>query len=176
MNIVRNIVVPFLLGGAIAACSSGSDNDSVFRYISVIDNTHIAVHAHSAADAIVTASGELSIAGKSVAVTPIQQDLLKRYFDGVISLRKDAIATGKAGVGTAEQAIGSVIAGIASGNADKIGTDVDAQAAKVDAAAAMVCKDLAAIHITQDAIADQLPAFQPYAQIGARQVSDCTRG
>ncbi len=173
MNIARNIVIPLVFASAITACSNSGSDNSVFRYINVLDNTHLAVHAHGAADAIVSADGDLSIAGNNIVVTPSERDLLKGYFASIIALRADAIDTGKAGANTAATAIGSVVAGIASGNADKIGDNVDAQAAKVDAAASMVCTDLANIRTAQSAIADQLAAFKPYALIDASQVQDC---
>jgi hypothetical protein len=175
MNAIRNFGIVALLGIGLAACSANND-DSVFRYISVLDDARIAVHAHSAPDAIVSAAGELKIDGKNVAVTPAQKDSLMRYYAIVMALRQDAIATGKAGANTAATAIGSVISGIANGDPNTIGDKVDAQAAKVDAAAAQVCKDLSAIQTAQGEIAGQLAVFKPYALIDARQVQDCEHG
>jgi hypothetical protein len=166
MNIARNILVPLMLTGAVA-CSAGGHDGSITRHVRVIDDSHIAIHADGAPDAIVSADGEFRVAGAAVAVTPDQRQLVSAYFAAVVALRKDAIATGQAGLATAGVALGSVIAGLASGDTDKIDKDVDAQAAKIEAAAAMVCKDVSVVRSRQAALADRLPEFRPYALIDA---------
>ena len=171
MITLRNLSAALTLTILVAACSS--NDNSVFRYISVLDQTRIAVHAHNAADAIVTADGNMSIAGNKVSLTSNQRELLQRYVAAVFALQSDAIATGNAGVHTAATALGSVASGLANGNADKIGDEVDAQAEKVDAAATKVCNDLAALQLNPDLLAAQLTAFKPYALIDAKQVQDC---
>lgn len=173
MNMIRTASLPVLLASVIAACSGGSGGQSVLPRISVVDDSHVAVHARGAPDAIVSANGTLTIADRDVAVTAQQQEALKRYYAGVVAIHKDAIATGKAGLGTAGTALKSVVSGLSSGNPDRIGSEVEAQAAKVEAAAMNVCRDLSVIQTEQTAIAEQLAEFRPYAVIDARSVADC---
>ncbi|HET8940441.1 MAG TPA: DUF2884 family protein [Rudaea sp.] len=173
MKAMRNLFAALTLTLLVAAC--GDNDSSVFRHISVLDHSRIAVHAHNAADAIVTANGDLSIAGNNVVLTAEQRGLLQHYFAAVIALQADAIATGKAGAQTATTALGSVVSGLANGDPDKIGDDIEKQADEVDVAATKVCADLSAIQTNQDAIAAQLPAFKPYASIEAKQALECNR-
>ena len=173
MSMIRNASLPLLLAAVVAACSS--ESRSVLPRISVVDDTHVAVHARGAADAVVSVEGVLTIDGRSVTLTTPQQESLKRYYAGVVALHKDAIATGKAGMRTAGKAIGSVVSGLVNGDTDKIGDKVDAEAAKVDAAAMTVCRDLSVIQAEQVFIAGQLEAFRPYAVIDSRAVADCER-
>lgn len=172
MSMIRKSSLPLLLA-AIAACSS--ESHSILPRISVVDDTHIAVHAGGAADAVVSVDGVLAIAGQNVTVTTQQQESLKRYYAGVIALHGDAIATGAEGMRTAGKALGSVVSGLVNGKADQIGSKVEAQAEKVAAAAMAVCRDLSVIQTEQNLIAGQVDAFRPYAVIDAHVVADCKR-
>jgi hypothetical protein len=174
MSMIRKASLPLLLAAVVAACSS--ENRSVLPRISLVDDTHIAVHARGLADAVVAADGTLAIDGRAVAVTAPQQESLKRYYAGVTALHRDAVATGKAGMRTAGKAIGSVVSGLVNGDTDKIGDKVEAEAAKVEAAAMTVCRDVSAIQAEQIFLTGQLEAFRPYAVIDARSVADCEHG
>jgi hypothetical protein len=167
-----------LLTFVLGACSvqdSGGDHIS-FRHISRIDASHIAVHAQGdIADAIVSSDGGLALDGKTIILSPAQQDDMRAYYAAAEALRRDAIATGKAGLATAASALGSVAKGLASGDPDRIGGDVDAHAAKVEASAAKVCADVADLQARQDAISASLPAFKPYATITDHDAERCDR-
>lgn len=170
---MRNHLIPILSLVILAASGcSHSDHVSVISFIDV-DGGKVALTAPHQSDAVISASGDLSIGNASVTVNAAQRDLLKRYYTTAVSLRDDGIATGKAGLATAGKALGSVASGLASGNTDKIDSEVDASAAKVEAQAARVCKDVAELRTTQEALVSQLPAFQPYARIKARDANEC---
>ncbi|MGH8040732.1 MAG: hypothetical protein ACREPN_01670 [Rudaea sp.] len=158
---------------ALAGCSDRSEGDSVFRHLSILSDHQIAVHAPDRADATITATGDLVIAGKPVTLDAVQQQLAIRYFTSAVALRNDAITTGAAGIATAQQAISSVASGLASGDPDRIGDQVDASAAKVDAAANRVCADLQSLVSAQNGLLQTLPQFLPYASIQAKEVTDC---
>jgi hypothetical protein len=164
---VLNVV---MLCAAIAACSHG---DSEFQHLSVLDDSHVAVHAPGRADAIVSASGALSIAGTPVTVNAAQAQIAARYFTSAVALRDDAMKTGAAGASTAATAIASVAVGLASGNPDSIDAKVNASAAKVEAAADRVCTDVQALTQAQNELAAALPQFKPYATIAAHEANDC---
>jgi hypothetical protein len=161
------------LAVALAGCDDHTGERSTFRHLSVLDATHVAVHARSAPDAVVSSDGSLGIGDQPVTLTPAQQALLKQYFDAAVELNDDAIATGAAGLATAGTAIHSVVTGLASGDPDSIGPKVEAQAAKVEARAGQVCIDLAALYARQQAVADSLVTFRPYATIEAQALDGC---
>lgn len=176
---MRTCLLPMLvlLAAGVAGCNRSSSTTyisggSITNYISIHDGS-VAVHAPGRADADITAAGDLNIAGTNVTLTPAQRDLLKRYYGTALTLRDNGIAVGNAGVATAGKAISSVASGLLSGNVDKIDSDVNASAAKVEAKVALICNGLAELQSTQNAIAVQLPAFQPYALIKAREADDC---
>lgn len=169
----RSAILCMAVLSAVAAGCNGSQGDSEFRHLSVLDDSHVAVHAPGLADAIIGASGTLNIAGTPVAVDAAQARIAARYFASAIALRNDAVKTGAAGASTAATAIASVVEGLASGNPDSIDARVNASAAKVDAAANKVCADVQALAKAQDELAAALPRFKPYATIAAREVNDC---
>ena len=90
----QKVLNVLMLCAAIAACSHG---DSEFQHLSVLDDSHVAVHAPGRADAIVSASGALSIAGTPVTVNAAQAQIAARYFTSAVALRDDAMKTGAAG-------------------------------------------------------------------------------
>lgn len=162
-----------LLALVLSGCSGRDEVQVGFQHISVIDDSNIALHAKTGPDAVVSADGQLSIDGKSVAITPPQQALLKQYFTDAITLRNDAVKTGVAGLSTASTAIHSVVTELANGTPDRIAPTVEKSAAKVEAHANLICTDLSALRSTQQALVAQLDAFKPYATIDADSVEDC---
>lgn len=173
---IFSLVTTLLLSAGLAACGSHGDrNDTITSYLSVHDGS-VAVHAPNRPDADISATGDLSIQGASVTVTPAQRELLKHYYGTAVALREHGIATGNAGIATAGKAISSVASGLASGNTDKIDSEVNASAAKVEVKAMLVCEDLAELQSTQNTLAAQLPAFKPYALIESHEAGDCRRG
>ncbi len=168
----RKLVCWMASVGLIAGCADHTQDGSALRYFSIGDGI-VAVHSNTRADAMISAGGTLTIAGRHIAIAPPQQELLKHYYATVISLREHSIATGMAGAATGGQAIASVFSGLLSGNPDKIGPQIDARAGKVEAEVTKLCADLGEIRTTQDLLAGQLPDFQPYAVIDARTVAHC---
>jgi hypothetical protein len=160
---------------AASACSTESESDS-FTHLTALNSRQLAVHRHNGPDAIVSVTGELSIDGKSVDLSPAQKELTTRYFAGAKTLRDDGFATGMAGASTALTAISSVVTGLASGEPDKIGAAVEAKAAKVEAQVEKVCRDLGELAATQDALVAAVPEFKPYALIRDSEVDECRRG
>lgn len=176
MNRILTFAGIIVIGASVAACSRGDGHDrntSVFQHLSITDNGDVIAHASGGNSARISAAGDLDIQGKSVAVTPAQRELLQSYRADALALRKDAIATGKAGVETGMHALGAVAKGLASGNTDSIDSEVNSRADKVDALAHTVCQDLARLYAAQGQVTAAIPAFSPYATIESHEVSDC---
>ena len=172
---IHLLTIMLLAAAGLAGCDGSGHHDTISNVISIHDGS-IAVHAPGRADADISAAGDLSIADTNVPVTAAQRDLLRHYYSTALTLRDHGIATGKAGIATAGQALKSVASGLASGNPDKIDSEVNASAARVEAQVALVCNDLADLRTVQEALAAQLPAFQPYAQIKASEADKCRSG
>jgi hypothetical protein len=178
MNRILAFASTALFATTLAACAQGGNTgttSSAFRHVSIADNGDVIAHATDGGDARITAAGDLDVHGKSVVVTSAQRRLLQDYHTDVLALRRDAIATGKAGVETGVHALDAVAKGLASGNADSIDSEVDGRASKVDALAHAVCQDLARLYADQGLVTAAIPAFGPYATIEPHEVSECSR-
>jgi hypothetical protein len=172
------IIKPLCLSALVlaAAASATASQDDSFDHLTALNSQQFAVHRHNGPDAIVSATGELSVAGKNLPVNPAQKGLVIRYFAAATTLHNDSFATGMAGAHTAVTAISSVVTGLANGEPDKIGEDVEAEAAKLDANAQKVCADLQELVMVQNALAESLPDFKPYALFDAKSVDECRAG
>jgi Protein of unknown function (DUF2884). len=174
---LRYLACTTLLCILLAACGRDSgttiagDNGSIH-----LRDGMAVIHVNGQPDARVGGDGNLSIGGKPVTLSPDQRDLLKQYYVDVYKIRSEGIATGKAGAALAGQAVGSVMSGLAHGDTDRIGKDIQAQAGKVTAQAAAICDSLEQLRTAQDAVAEQVAAFKPYATLDKDHVAKCKQG
>ncbi|MGH8076711.1 MAG: ankyrin repeat domain-containing protein [Lysobacter sp.] len=172
---VTTIAIGTVLSIALlAGCDAdGGPEHASFQHFEVNNADLVTVHARGKPDATINAAGDLTIAGKAIATTPAQRQLVARYFTEVQGIRSDAIATGQQGVALAGKAISEVIGGLAAGDPDRIGDRVEAEAGKVEARANQICLRLGEIRTVQENLASTLAEFRPYATIRAEQVSEC---
>ena len=156
----------------LAGCDDDNNGNAISSYITLHDKS-VAVHAPGRPDADISPTGELNIANKSIALTDSERALLRHYHVTAFAVRDHGIATGKAGAATGMTAIRSVASNLANGTPDKIDSEVNASAVKVEAKVALICNDLADLRSTQETLANQLPAFRPYATIKADEAQRC---
>jgi hypothetical protein len=156
----RHFLAPMLLAATLLAGCSGLGDTSIANGGIVLDHGEITLHASDAPAATIDAAGTLRIDGKAVALAPDQRALLLRYYQGVRAVREHGIATGKAGAAAAAASLKDAVAG-GSAAGDKAADRAD----QVTRMATRICQDLAEVKAAQDALAVQLPAFKPYANI-----------
>ncbi len=159
-----------LLGGCQAGTTVDTDQGSVAGSLS---GKRITLRADGFPNAQIDASGTLSIDGKPVAVNAAQRALLQRYQGEMAAMTADGIAIGKQGASLAGTAVSEAIKGAIRGNTDEVESKVEAGAKKIEQQAMQLCARLVTIKASQDALAEQLPAFKPYATISEVDVSDC---
>lgn len=178
----RHLPLLFAVATLLSACGNHGDDVQVFGGSTDIVNHritmhegHITIRASGAPDAVVDATGQLTIDGHDVAVNDAQRSLLQRYNAAAQAMHDDAVATGKAGMATANQAM-SAAAGKLTGaeSEDTMKDKVEAAAQNVKQAAAKICDDLAGMKAVQDELGAQLDAFKPYADaIDTASVEHC---
>lgn len=155
----------------LAACSPGV-NYSFGNRITFTGDSMV-IHVAGQPDAMVGRDGNLHIGDKSIAVTPEQRELLQKFYVQATGVMQSGKAVGKQGLSLAIDAVGNAIGSIfhrGSGNADKA---LDAKSNAIEAAASKVCADANALKATQNRIAEEIPAFKPYA-LHNRMIT-CTR-
>ncbi|WEN13591.1 DUF2884 family protein [Rhodanobacter sp. AS-Z3] len=175
MSHPRLIALTAALCGLVAACGNAPDWSSTTIANGAITLRHeqVTLHTSGVPEAVITASGDFTIDGKAVAITPDQRKQLQRYYQGALAVREHGIATGKAGVAVAGAALSGIADAISSGDGDQIDKHVSAKAELVEQKARKICLDLVEIKAAQDALATQLPAFKPYAGLLQADDDDC---
>lgn len=160
----------FLLAG----CNTG---DTHIGSAIVVAGDQAVISAAGRPDATISADGALDIGDTPVTVTAGQRQLLRHYYEDAMQVRTHGLDAGKAGAMTGLHAITASITGLFDGTSkEQTKAEVEASTQQVIAAASKICHDLARIQSTQDALASQIPAFKPYAQLRDNDVNDCQDG
>lgn len=166
---------PFLalaLAALVAGCNPGT-HVSTGKGNVTSDGKVITLRADGHPEAKISASGELTIDGKAVALNEAQRVLLQSYLKEMNAMTADGIAIGKQGAALAGTAMTEAIKGAIKGDGKPVDEKIEAEAKKIEQQAMRLCKRLVTIKASQDALAAQLPAFQPYATIDDADVNDC---
>ena len=156
----------------LAACSPGTDVSTGTGNVSS-DGKSITLRAEGHPEAKIAMDGELTIDGKVVAVNAAQRALLQSYISEMNGMTTDGIAIGKQGAALAGTAVSEAIKGAINGKGEQIDAKIEAEAKKIEQQALQLCNRLVTIKASQDALAQQLPAFKPYATIDTSDVDDC---
>jgi hypothetical protein len=137
------------------------------------NNGDITLKASGHPPATITRSGDLLIDGKPVAVNAEQHALLVAYRAQLGAIGAQGLEVGKQGAALGVKAAGDALAGVFSGDTEHVGEHIEAQADKLKQEALKICQQVMALRQAQDALAQQLPAFRPYASLDARDIYDC---
>ena len=172
MKITHFTLFALPLSLLLAACSPGTHVSTGTGNVSS-DGKSITLRADGHPEARITANGELTIDGKVVAVNAAQRALLQSYISEMNGMTADGIAIGKQGAALAGTAVSEAIKGAISGDGEQIDAKIEAEAKKIEQQALLLCNRLVTIKASQDALAEQLPAFKPYATIDTSDVDDC---
>lgn len=165
------LMIPLVL--ALAACKPdttvNTDSGTVVRQ----GNGVLTLQSEGAPKATISANGDLAIDGKPVVLNPQQRALTVAYYKELDGITQAGIAIGKQGAQLAGKAVGEAVRGVLAGDPDSVGNKVEAEAKKIEAQAKQICTHLNGLRAAQDALAAQLPEFQPYANIDQHDVDDC---
>ncbi|MBD7920557.1 DUF2884 family protein [Xanthomonas bonasiae] len=166
---------------ALAACQPSTpqsdrttSNTPSARSLS-FDNGDITLKVSGQPPATITRAGDLLIDGKPVAVSAEQHALLVSYRAQLGAVGMQGLEVGKQGAALGVKAAGDALAGVISGNTDHVGENIEVQAEKLKQEALKICGQVATLRQAQDTLAQQLPAFRPYASLDASDISDCDK-
>ena len=121
----------------------------------------------------ISATGDLTIDGKAVALTPAQRQLAVAYYGELHGITLAGIEVGKQGAKLAGKAVGEAISGVLNGNTEDMDAKIEAEAKKIEVEAKKICNHLGGLRTAQDALAAQVPQFRPYANIDQKDIDDC---
>lgn len=136
-------------------------------------NIKLSADDESLPRAEITPAGDLIIGGDKVAVDATQRALLMQYRRHVAGIAETGAEIGMQGAELATKAMGEAFRSLFSGDTDGMEQRVEAEAEKIQVQAQALCEQMPAMLETQQALADALPEFRPYATMEADDVSDC---
>ena len=187
------LLVLLLLLPALGACSRPTSKDDgepavqVSRIDKKIEDTREEVRQRvsernitlSADDskhpkAEITPAGDLLISGDKVAVNVEQRALLLQYRGHVEEVAAAGAEIGLQGAKLASKAMGEAVTSIFNGgDTDGMEKRIEAEAEKIEVQARVLCERMPGMLKAQQALADALPQFRPYATMDAEDVGDC---
>lgn len=140
--------------------------------VHVNDDSHAHDDTHPKAE--ITPQGDLLIAGKKVAATPAQQNLLLAYRKQIVGIAETGMDIGAQGADLGLNAAKEGVWGALTGKSDKdIEAAIKPQTDKIQSAAAKLCQRLPDLLSSQQELAAAMPEFRPYATMQQKDVDDC---
>jgi len=177
------ILFPLLV---ISACSrSGTPQVNVnFNHMFSSDNHGLKVEQGRAIitndqghQAVITQQGTLTIENRDVAVTPQTKDDLVQYVETTQEIKQQGIEIARRAGGFAAGILSDVFGGLLNGESDKdIERNANQSAAEFKQSVLPICMSVQKLKQLQDAIATDVPAFEPYAVIEDKDSNDCVKG
>ena len=158
-------------------CMSGvrADIDASMREARAeLHDDPLDLRADGRPDAAITPRGVFEIGGKPVPTDAAQQAAVRAYRDAMI-------AYGDAVLDVAARETGPLVSrslrhawfGVLTGREAAADRRIDADSAALEAKVRATCPQVARAKAAQDALADALPAFRPYARLDAGDIAVC---
>lgn len=121
----------------------------------------------------ITPGGDLLIGGKAVAIDAVQRQQLLAHRAQILAIADAGIEVGMQGVHLGTRAARGAIASALSGETDAFEAHMEAEGAKIEAEAQKICERLPGLLASQQALAEALPDFQPYATMDVSSIGNC---
>ena len=162
-----------LLAGCAGFRTADNELDAASRKLAT-ENTMLTSKGENVPDAAITRGGDFLIDGKSVALTPQQRKKVLAYRAQYIEIAQQGIAIGHEGVEAGRRAVvPMVFAALFGASDDAIDASMNKRLAGVRDATARLCDRLPALMATQQRLAADLPAFEPYATLTPKKIDEC---
>ncbi len=162
-----------LLAGCAAFRTADRELDTASRQLATGNITLSANDAH-VPKAEITPQGNFLIAGNRIALTPQQHQEVSSYRMQYIAIAQQGIAIGKQGVDAGRRAVVPVVfEALFGASDDKIEASMDKRLTGVRRASVQLCARLPRLMTAQQQLADDLPAFRPYATLTRKKIDDC---
>lgn len=159
---------------SVSATPAGKDIHVDGHGVSLV-NGNLQLHAEGQPPAAITPDGQLRIGARAVALTPAQRQLVLDYRQHVLGIADQGIEVGKQGAALGASAAGEAVKAVLAGDTDQLEQRIKAQTGQVRQAALKICDAIEGLRTAQDALAAQVPAFRPYADVQAGDADDCRR-
>lgn len=121
----------------------------------------------------VDGDGRMSIGGEELKLTPQGQAALAHYNAGAVQFTDQAVSLGLESVDFALHTVGQVFEGLLHGSAEQAGKEAERGGQAIEARARALCQRMEEWRQAQDAAAQAVPQFKPYAVITPHDTRDC---
>ena len=123
----------------------------------------------------ITPAGDLLIDGKAVAIDDAQRRQLLAYRGEIIGIAEAGMAIGAKGADIAGEALSGVVGVIFGGKEGEEAFEkrMEEHGKRIEAEAMKLCDRMPALLASQQALAESLPEFKPYARMTQEDVDDC---
>lgn len=164
------------LSACAAFSSADHELDAASRKLTT-QNVTLTTDGGNVPDAAITPQGDFLIAGIPVALTRQQREEVAAYRAQYIGIAREGIAIGHEGVEVGRRAaVPMAFAALFGASDDEIEASVNKRLDGVREAAKKLCDRLPRMMATQQQLAADLPAFQPYATLKQKDIDDCRQG
>lgn len=178
MNHANARFLILLLAISFSACGHAASSHHgymVFDSGSVsLKNGAVVIKVKGHDQARVSGDGKLSIGGTDVSVSPQAQLALAKYNADALVFTDQAKDLGLESANFALHTVGQVFKGILHGTVDQVGEETDRGSKVIEAKAQLLCQRMDEWRVAQDAAAQVVPEFKPYAVIGVDDAKDCS--
>ncbi|WP_339828446.1 hypothetical protein [uncultured Arenimonas sp.] len=121
-----------------------------------------------------TPEGEMLIDGKPVGLDPAQRELAIAYRGNVAAIAEAGVGIGMQGAELAKESVGIAINGLLSGEGTAaVEENAKEKAKEIEAVALTLCDRLPELYQSQQALAEAVPEFAPYADMDESDIDDC---
>jgi hypothetical protein len=128
-----------------------------------LDGDLAVITAEDGSKARISPAGELTVRGKKVRTDERERRFLRRYNESLHRIEDGALDVGLQGAGLAVSALAEVAVALASGDGKRAERRIEGKAERLEERARELCRDFELLLRLQDELADELPAFRPYA-------------
>lgn len=180
MKRIRSSLISLMFTAAVAvpllACSHPAEGHGFVHFerrgIS-LRNGSVVIKVKGHDTARVSGAGGLRIGDADIAVSPQGQAALGRYNATAQILTDQAMNLGLDSADFALHTIGQMFEGLLQGAPDRAGREAEQGSRVIEARARALCQRMQEWRLAQDAAAEAVPEFRPYAVIRAEDIEDC---
>ena len=173
----RPFLVVAALSLATAGCMGGvrkEIHDSLAQARTELHAMPMVLHAQGKPDAAMGAGGDFSIDGTPVAATEGQRQRVDAYHQAMLAYGDAALDVAeKEAVPLARRATLRALFGALTGTSERAERNIDKDSARLERKVTRLCPQLREAWSAQQALADVLPEFRPYAGLEEQEVEPC---
>ncbi|HVI60182.1 MAG TPA: hypothetical protein VM619_15090 [Luteimonas sp.] len=173
----RPALAGLLAALAASGCMAGIDREidaSIAQARTELHRDPMMLHAKGQPDAAITPDGAFTIRGEAVATSGVQREALRDYRAAMVAYGDAALdASAKEAGPLARRSMRRALFGALTGTEERQDRRIDEDSARLESRLRGLCPEVARARSAQQALADALPRFRPYANPELEDAEQC---